>query len=505
MSSRLKTAAILLLGLKILLAAIFPVFGDEAYYFYWGTHFAQGYYDLPPMVGWWLWPFLKLSPSEFWARLPNLMVMAAISYGLFDLIAGERDRGEARAGAWLFFFLPLPFLTVISFPDVPLLFFSFFSSLLFYRGIRSQKAFFSLPLLLAGALWGAAFLSKYFAVFLLPAFLVFAWPRSKQRIGGMLSFLAGAAPAVIQHLQWNRLHCWSNFVFNLIVRQKVPEGSPLRTTGELVLFCLLVAAPVWIALLSSRRPAPGPAGDLRRFFFLLWWIPLLFFGATALNGRGQGLHWLLFITPFFAGWSAIRSGEAGALRAVRFSMGMSAILVGVLLTAFALPRTVLSGVFETRNHADFVIITSRGGFVSGFADRIKGASAFFTDSYSISGLFDAEFRKRDDSASLPPVKAWLTGSRFGRAFDWTVDWRSLEGKTVSFFKFGHGSAAELGPFFLRIDAFPLKYEDVDYTVFTGSGFKAKEFWRTRVLPEIETFYPAFLPGKCSIKEAFGVD
>ncbi|NDG85005.1 MAG: hypothetical protein EBX52_08220, partial [Proteobacteria bacterium] len=419
MSSRLKTAALILIGLKILLALVFPVFGDEAYYFYWGSHFAQGYYDLPPMVGWWLWPFLKLTANPFWARIPNLLVAAAISFGLFELISGERGREEARAGAWLFFFLPLPFLTVISFPDVPLLFFSFFASLLFYRALKSQRTFFSLSMILAGALWGAAFLSKYFAVFLLPAFLVFAWPRSKQRIGGMLSFLAGAAPAVLQHLQWNRLHCWSNFVFNLIVRQKVQEGPMLRTTGELILFCLLVAAPVWIALLSYRRSGLSPTGDLKRYLFLLWWVPLLFFGATALNGRGQGLHWLLFITPFFAGWSAIQFGERSAMRAVRFSMGMSAILVSVLLAAFSFPREFLSGVFQARNHTDFVIITSQGGFVSAFADRIKGTSAFFTDSYSISSFFQVEFGKRGDSASLPPVKAWLTGSRFGRAFDWT--------------------------------------------------------------------------------------
>ena len=505
MSSRLKSVAFVLLALKLILMVVFPIFGDEAYYLYWGSHFAQGYYDLPPMIGWWLWPLLKFTFNPFWVRIFNLLVPATISLGIYELLAQERSKGEGWAGALLFFFLPLPFITVISFPDVPLLFFAFFSALLFFKSVRSQKTVFSLPMLLSGALWGGAFLSKYFALFLLPAFLIYAWPRSKQRVGGILSFVAGGTPAVLQHLHWNQLHCWSNFVFNLIVRQKVPEGSPLRTTGEFVLFCLLVSAPVWISLLSSRKKTLSPTGDLKRFFFYLWWVPVLFFGATALNGRGQGLHWLLFITPFFAGWSVIQFGELRAWRAVRFSMGMSLVLTSLLVLAFGFPRTFLSEVFRNKNHADFVVITSNGGVVSTFVDQIKGTEAFFTDSYSISSFFHGEFQKRPDAEVLPPVKTWMTGSRFGRAFDWTVNWRVLEGKSISFFRFGRASGSDLESYFTALTPHLIRFEDIEYTVFVGSGFKAKEFWLNKVKPEFDSFYPQFLPGKCDIKEAFGVE
>ena len=100
MSSRLKSVAFFLLFLKVLLAIVFPVFGDEAYYFYWGSHFSQGYYDLPPMVGWWLWPVLKLTSNPFWGRILNLLVPAAREEQkrqVIDLYANRRIRRKTGA------------------------------------------------------------------------------------------------------------------------------------------------------------------------------------------------------------------------------------------------------------------------------------------------------------------------------------------------------------------------------------------------------------------------
>ena len=42
------------LAVRVLLAAWLPMTGDEAYYVTWGRHPALGYYDQPPMTGWWL-------------------------------------------------------------------------------------------------------------------------------------------------------------------------------------------------------------------------------------------------------------------------------------------------------------------------------------------------------------------------------------------------------------------------------------------------------------------
>ncbi len=505
----LGAVAILLLGLRIALSVLFPVFGDEAYYYYWGAHPAGGFYDLPPMIGWWLSPMVAVSSSPVWVRLPSFLASLAVAVGLFRLIRGDRGAHEARTAACLFFFLPLPFLALIPFPDLPLMVFSFFSAAVFFRGVRDQRRFFSASLAGAGLLWGCAFLSKYFAVFLLPAMLLWGWTRGRHRWGGIVSFALGAVPPVLQHLEWNHGHCWSNFVFNLVVRQKAFEGTVVQTTGMLILHCLLVAAPVLLAFLPfAKRPEKGgvsdqtKSADLERYLFLLWAVPLGIFALTALRGRGQGLHWLLFLIPFFAGWSVLRAGERRGLWSLRIAMAMSFLFSSALIGSMAFPREVLGGFFMQRNHSEFVAITSKGAMTASFAGHLAGTKAFFIDNYSLASFFHVEFRNHPDARSLPPVNSWMTGSRFGRAFDWTVRWAELEGQEISFFRYGHGGASDLAPYFDEIVANPMAFEDVNFTVFRGKGFRAREFWLARVKPELESFYPPFLPGKCPIQEPF---
>ena len=45
----------LTLLVKLVLAAVFPLTEDEAYFTMWGEHPALGYSEHPPMIGWWLY------------------------------------------------------------------------------------------------------------------------------------------------------------------------------------------------------------------------------------------------------------------------------------------------------------------------------------------------------------------------------------------------------------------------------------------------------------------
>ena len=42
------------LAIKLIMAHVLPITGDEAYFILWGKHPDYGFYDHPPMVGWWL-------------------------------------------------------------------------------------------------------------------------------------------------------------------------------------------------------------------------------------------------------------------------------------------------------------------------------------------------------------------------------------------------------------------------------------------------------------------
>ena len=502
MSRTLRFALGAALLLKILFAWVIPGFGDEAYYVYWGSHFSGGFYDLPPMIGWWLWPFLKLSHHPFWTRVPAMLAGVLIALGLRDWLKSESKGAAPSLAAALFFLLPLPFLSVFSFPDVPLMFFGFFSARLFDHGLRQEKRFFNPHLLSAGALFGAAFLSKYFAVLLLPAFLIYGIRNGKHRIQGAASFAIGALPFLLQHLHWNRDHCWSNFVFNLVTRQRVSEGPGEVTAAWYGLFLLVAGAPVLVSGLSLQKVRASGAGGLRRFLFLLWAVPVFSFGVSSLFGKGQGLHWLLFLTPFFAAWAGLALPPDRLKRAVRLSIGASLMLglFGVLV--FSFPRQSLFRFFEHRYRLEYEMTLAPRSFSRMvLADQASmGASAVFTSNYSFSSSLDWALRRFGDRGAPLPIGVWGGHSRFGRVFDWTASWKPLEGKTLLILRQGKPDAVSDAPYFEEVSILPRVFGGSEFHWELGRGFRAERYFRERVKPELDQFYLPFLPGTCSIQE-----
>ena len=53
------------------LALTLPITGDEAYFIWWGWLPDWGFYDHPPMIGWWLAALSLVSKAEWWLRLPS--------------------------------------------------------------------------------------------------------------------------------------------------------------------------------------------------------------------------------------------------------------------------------------------------------------------------------------------------------------------------------------------------------------------------------------------------
>lgn len=59
---------------RLWFSVVLPMTGDEAYFVLWGEHPAGGYYDHPPMVGWWLTGLLAVGRAEWLLRLPVLLL-----------------------------------------------------------------------------------------------------------------------------------------------------------------------------------------------------------------------------------------------------------------------------------------------------------------------------------------------------------------------------------------------------------------------------------------------
>ena len=54
------------LAFRLWFAHALPFTGDEAYFYYWGVTPDWGFYDHPPMVGWWLGALNALSHASWW-------------------------------------------------------------------------------------------------------------------------------------------------------------------------------------------------------------------------------------------------------------------------------------------------------------------------------------------------------------------------------------------------------------------------------------------------------
>ncbi|MBP7551083.1 MAG: glycosyltransferase family 39 protein, partial [Gemmatimonadaceae bacterium] len=94
--------------LRLALAAVVPLFPDEAYYWEWSRRLAGGYFDHPPGIAWLVRAGTALlGPSPFAVRLAPILV--ASSGGLAIALAARTLAGDraARYAALIFSVMPL--------------------------------------------------------------------------------------------------------------------------------------------------------------------------------------------------------------------------------------------------------------------------------------------------------------------------------------------------------------------------------------------------------------
>ncbi|MCX7156192.1 MAG: glycosyltransferase family 39 protein [Rhodocyclales bacterium] len=300
MTGRLFAALLVLtLVFRFWLAAAFPITGDEAYFIWWGWKPDWGFYDHPPMIGWWLAALLKLSDAEWWLRLPVILQPALLALGVYwalpRLVAGtggapgreessrpppmgaksflgrpgERLDDERRLWAAVLVLLaPVSVWNVFITTDTPLIYFSVFSGLAWIRvsrdgegdGTRSRAWHWYLA---AGLLLAGAVLSKYFAAILGFAYLVDVLRRRKSGAWtGLAIAYACTLPALALMAWWNSGHCWPNYMFNFVNRHG-DAGWSLKTPLLYVVTLIYVLGPpvLWLAWRNRRVVGPASAGQ----------------------------------------------------------------------------------------------------------------------------------------------------------------------------------------------------------------------------------------------------
>ena len=134
---RLNPAAIaailaVVLAFRFWLAAVFPFTGDEAYFTIWGLKPDLGYYDHPPMVGWWLAVLTRLSSAEWVWRLPAILLPIAIGLGIYLAMRGISE-SRARWAALAYLLVPVNVWNVFVTTDTPLVLWCFLTGTCWWR------------------------------------------------------------------------------------------------------------------------------------------------------------------------------------------------------------------------------------------------------------------------------------------------------------------------------------------------------------------------------------
>lgn len=476
--------------IKLLLAVVMPLTGDEAYFFLWGRHPALGYYDHPPMVGWWLTALMSVSDALWWLRMPSVLLSHGIALGMVALLR-ERDETLAWLAGILYLVAPLSLLGVLITTDTPVILFSFFTVFAFDRAVRGRHFGWFVA---AGLFLGLAMLSKYFAGLLalaLVAYLVVAADRRRVAAGLLVVTLVSAALFSI-NLYWNYTHCLDNFLFNFITRNRdlAPWYNPL--VYLLTLVYAMTPPVAWYLLKGGWRPA---AGDRQlRLFLVLNLVPYGLLGLLSF-AKLIGLHWLLGFYAFSFILLGLLRGADALRGAIRFNVWFSLAHLLLVLAVVFMPWQLLP---LDAGQQKRIVDATRQAQVWEAVRPLAAGRELFTHSYAAAGEM-AYYAGR-------PVGVFGEGSFHAREDDRHTHFDELDGRDFLIFLSSHRPAETYTPFFDRIEYRTIDVLGAKFEVVIGYGFHYPAY-RERVLRRIDQrFYriPEGWPvGACHFKERYG--
>lgn len=468
------------LTFRVWLATVLPITGDEAYFYYWGWRPDWGFYDHPPMVGWWL-ALLERWSSEPWVlRMPVI-----VQPGIVALIVGfwlqRAGSSLPWAAALLVLLAPASVWNVLITTDTPLVYFSFLSGLAFLRAQRADHPGWYLA---AGLLLGGAILSKYFAAFLGLAYAGHCLQRpTRARLGGLGLVVLGALPAGLINAWWNSSHCWANILFNVYNRHG-GAGASWRTPLLFAVMMLYLATPTaaWALLRWAR--APSTAADSGAQLRALAWIALLPLALFALMSAVKtiGMHWVLSFLPFAFMLLALQAADLTRLSA-RFAAGFAALHV----VAIAVIANVPLETWRSTRIYDGIVMTVRADELLAKLAPYEKEFEFATDGYSPSVTMGFNAGRY--------FLVFGEASSHARHDDILTDFRALDGRNILVLLKETPDPARYQPYFHEVRFETFNLHGAQFHLVLGRGFRYRPYRDTVLAAVRDRFYrvPRWLP------------
>lgn len=465
------------------LSAALPMTGDEAYFIWWGWVPDWGFYDHPPMIGWWLAALSQWGNSAWWLRLPATLMPVLMAFVMARVF---RDQGEhvAWSMASLVLLTPLNFWNVIITTDTALLFFSFISALFFLRAARTDHL---RDYALAGLFLAGAVLSKYFIALLGFAYLLHALIRpNRRKWQGLLLCYAMVLPALALMAWWNAGHCWPNYMFNFVNRHENAVGPNLRTPLVYLGMMLYVLTPPVIFVLLRRTGRATLAAYGRRpegqALLLMALVPLLLFLGLSLV-KQIGLHWVLSFIPLTL-MLLPRVLNAQALgRMVKFFILLAGLHVVIFVVIAQLPLET----WQRLRLYPGLVLTVKAPELLEQLKPYENDYVLASDGYSNAVTLGYNARRY--------VMVFGLASSHARHDDIMTDLRELADKNILILRKTPPPPEDYLPYFNQVEFKQISLRGVTFYLVLGQGFKYAAY-RDDILERIRTRYyavPDWLP------------
>lgn len=470
------------LAIKLVLAGIIPMSGDEAYFIVWAKHPDFGFYDHPPMVGWILYLLLQLGSSEVILRLPATLLSTLIGIGIYQLLK-PHDEAKAALVAILFLVSPLNILNVLVTTDTPLILFAFLSAAALFKALqRNNMAWYAL----SGALFGMAFLSKYFAVLLGVGYLAYLVlsGRNRQKTLGFALLFAAALPFALLNLYWNYTHCWDNVLFNFYTRN---EGEQL-SLGKVAIFLgtqiYLMTPPVVYYLFKHRAEFMQQINrDHFKLFACVFLLPMAVFALLSIK-KVIGLHWVLAFYPFLYLLLHLLLSREELVKAINFMAWFSAAHLAAIAVISFMPMETWK---NTKLYDGIVFMFKNDEIVEKVRPYEQQQFLLAADGYTPAAIISYHYGKN--------FFVFGEGSLHARQDDMITDFRQFGGRNILIVKKSAPDMARYSPYFKSVESRQFELRGVNFYFVLGYGFDYDNYRKLVLKPIKEKYYniPAYLP------------
>lgn len=408
-------AGLTVVRLAVLFVSPVELYPDEAQYWLWSRELAFGYFSKPPMVAWLIALTTAVGgDAEPWVRLASPWLHGGAALALFAVGRRLHDGWTGFWAATIYSLMPGVQLSAgLASTDAPLLFFLALALLAYVALLqapdrRGRGAAFGLGLAL-----GAAFLSKYAALYLLLGLAAHALldpaARAAWRPGRIALAGLGLALMAAPNLAWNASHGFAT-VAHTAANANWSLASLFHPAemAEFLLAQLAVFGPVPMvvlvagAVLAVRRRRLGKPD---RMLLCLALPPLLLVTVQALLSRANA-NWAaaayvpaaVLVAAWLVRWSARRTLAVAAI-----SQGAIAAL---FLSAAAVPAIAdaagLANAFKrARGWSETTARVLDAAAAAAPVDAIAVDDRFLFNTMAYYG------RERLAAPAAPPLRMWV--------------------------------------------------------------------------------------------------